>query len=378
MDNNRFKIGILTFQKTTNYGASLQAIALQEFTSRIGVKAEIIDYRSSFLERNYSLNVFKGTSLKDFLKKFLSYGYMKRKSDSFHMIMKDYISDKVYGANSVSEIGRDYNLIIFGSDQIWNYFLTNSDYTYYGLGIDAKKIAYAASLGIDRIDKSKWELIRECLEQFNAISVREEDSIKVLKDVGIRNAIQRVVDPVFLLDKREWMKLFKLKRRDNYKYLLVYAQGKPNRALDFARSIAFQHDWKVIVVHEYIRNFPHCINIRDASMQQFLELILNAECMVTTSFHGVVFSLVMNVPFYFEFKEKSNPLNSRILNILHIFEISNREITDKKGSVGGLNDIDFYKVNRKIEIEKENAKEFLRQSISECMQDMNYNVEFSH
>lgn len=367
MKQKKCKIGILTFHNTLNYGASLQAYALCKYLRKIGADAEIIDYYCSAVENQYKTKInhiiFGSESLKVKLKELIILPGMSKRRKEFNNFLDKYVSEKKYNKLNIYSAKERYNYFIVGSDQIWNLDITNDDMTFFiDFTDDGKKISYAASIGnAEKIVKNKQ--VETLIKKFDSISLREKSARKYISDF-YEKEIYEVIDPTFLLNKDEWLSIEKpySKLKTDEKYILVYAQGRPVYGMAFAKQLAKAHGYKVVVVHSFARKFNGAVNIRDASLEEFIWLIHNAEYVITTSFHGIAFSLNLEKQFFVEIKDDRNPLNSRFSDLLAKVGLDNRYI-DGTSVEKRFEDIDYREVKDKIYIFRENSRNFLQENL---------------
>ncbi|MFR2058366.1 MAG: polysaccharide pyruvyl transferase family protein [Oscillospiraceae bacterium] len=134
------KVGILTFHRANNYGAVLQAYALQTYLETIGVNAEIVDYRSAYLEKAYRGHSLANKDIKKLLRDLSDWPIRYLKNKAFEKYRKQYLNlSKTYLENNVIESNNMYDYFLFGSDQIWNYNLSGKDSNYLGAFVSDKK-----------------------------------------------------------------------------------------------------------------------------------------------------------------------------------------------------------------------------------------------
>lgn len=360
------RTGILTFHNTLNYGAHLQAYALCSFLNNIGLKCEIIDYQCEEITKAYGMHFGNYTnSLKTMLWYILVSPDLKRRKRAFDCFLRPYLSDTIFKSQNKENLNSIYDQIIVGSDQVWNCDLIKSDTTYFlDFSKDQICLSYAASIGKHELNDSEKKIYQKYLPKFKKISVREDLAVELLKNIGINN-VSQMIDPTFLLPKKSWIQLAqhstKYKLRD--KYVLVYAQGRPVYGLSFAKRIATKNNLKVIVIHSYAKKYSGVKNIRDASIEDFLYLLLHATCVVTTSFHGMTLSLILEKDLYYEERTSENNANSRLQSLAKLFGIENRKITNNNMKIVKKR-IDYNEVSRIVDIEKKKAENFLLGEIS--------------
>ena len=363
------KVGIMTFHRANNYGAVLQAYALQK-TLEQNHETVIIDYRSKSIERRYHKKGIKQNiryQAKLILKptETLSQRKKNKKFDNFrdrHLKLS-----KPYDATNISQSNELFDMFIAGSDQVWNNRIINSDWNYFlSFANPEKCFSYAASFGGDSIDTNELIDISRYLLKFSCILVREKTAFKILEDCGIeKNKMKDVADPVFLLSKKEWVDMLHLDNISKEEYILVYCVAKGRLIYDFARSLSAKtgYNIKFINLNSKRSECPNDFeNIMDAGPIDFLNLILNAKCVITTSFHALAFSLIFNKPFYYELNNEKKNNNSRLENIASIFNIQNRAI-DEVTVDEKLNTIDWGVIDKKIELYNTTSRKILFNSL---------------
>lgn len=290
------KIGIITYQRAHNYGAILQCLALQEFikqntdsaVSVIDYKPEYLKYYQCFLWQRF-LPTHPITFLKElfFLKRrFLRY----RSFDNYiksHLNLDDGYSDNL----------SEYDIVIIGSDQLWNINNTNGifDRMYWGrfkTKDTPQLVTYAVSMGgCTTID---WTLVKKYAANFSSISVREK---YLMENLGHFTGIpsQWVLDPTLLQKRSFWM--CQSTDANNRRPYLFYYQARNNRnAIRYAKAAAEMMDLDFVCVSAHIL-LPNSKDGIKANPTTFLNLIRNASYVITTSFHGTVFCLQFHKDF---------------------------------------------------------------------------------
>lgn len=248
----KMKIGIITFHRAVNYGAVLQAYALQTMIQKLGADVEILDYRCSYLEDNYNPIKILGraSNIKGFLGILVKvFPSAVKKKRSFDRFLKDHlnISKERYNRNSVYQSNQVYDIFITGSDQVWNYNHTNFDKSFFlnFVNDSSKKTAYAASLGFGSLPDKYVEEYRNLLSDFRAISVREKSAQQILKDI-LKKEVPVMPDPVFLLDKEEWDRIIPSGQTIKDKYILVYELMPSESLFKFALKLQHETGYKII------------------------------------------------------------------------------------------------------------------------------------
>lgn len=371
------KIGIVTFNDAYNYGAFLQEYALQLFLKTNGVDAKVIKYSNQDFKNKYVnyCNVLKANGIKNKIKalynaifKYANTKARKLQIKNFELCIENEICYSIeFKKDNIKAINDSFDYFIAGSDQVWNLNIIKNNY-FYMLDFvynDNKKISYAASFGTTNFLEEQLVIFKEKLSRFNTLLVREEEGKSLLYKIGLDSDV--VLDPTFLIDKKKW-KEFCLKANQNFicqkKYIFIYIVAKQTYLLDAAFKYANELGLEVICISHMNRNIVwngkkiKCIV--GAGPYEFINYLINAECIFTTSFHGLVLSINVNKPFYYELSKEKNNNNSRLENISRFLELSCREI---KSSVVLKNNINWDNVNEKLMKLKIKSKELLMTSI---------------
>ena len=323
------KVGIVTIHFPYNYGAMLQAYATQHFLEKNNIEAEIIDFRPYEIDKDYHIRVetiYKNPKL--FVIQIISKILGKRKKyNRFNLFLKKNIvkSPKTY-YRLKKEDGYDYEILIAGSDQIWNPEVMQGREEYLlSFANQQDKIAYASSFGKDKIDGEFEKLIKKYLCDFKSINVREKDGKIILNDNGIKN-VKVVCDPVFLLKKEEWDKV----RADYYikdKYVLLYSLQDNDEMNSGVIKLAKLNNYKIVSIHPTgkINKFAD-YNVHDIGPREFISLINGAEIVCSNSFHAVAFSIIYDKKIMAFLHNKTG---SRVKNILDMYEYKKNNIDDE-------------------------------------------------
>ncbi|RYQ06224.1 polysaccharide pyruvyl transferase family protein [Bifidobacterium pseudolongum] len=315
------KIGILTFVNTLNYGAALQCHALYEYLNEMGFDVEVIDYNNKEIEGTYRMPSTKDIhSVKEFVT--FPFKYMLQKKWKRNFYQYD-TTMKSFAVKSISDINSRYDAVVVGSDQVWNLRLTGDDWSYYLPEVKkAKKIAYAASFGNTNFSKVQIDKIKKLLSTFNALSVREKQGVEFCESLGY-NATQ-VLDPTLLQNTRFWRQQERAIAHPE-RYVLVYAVGLGDKVLQEARKIASSIDAKIVYInspYEGAMPIKGVKNVYALDPRQFVYLFMRASFVVTSSFHGVCFSLIGKKNFKAIIHNGVDNTNSRIVSLVENLGIS--------------------------------------------------------
>lgn len=364
MTLKKMKIGILTFHCAHNYGAVLQCYALQEVLKGMGHTVEVIDYRPSCLTVPYDVIGFRRILSRNpirLMKRiiFESLSFPKRitRYKGFNHFIKERFCLSAPGIPS------DCDVYVMGSDQIWNPGITQGfDGVYFGYLPFPKGhksyIAYAASMEREALNDSEKNYLQEALRNFDAISVRETHLASLLQPLTDKD-VKVVLDPTLLAVPSVWNS-FVGRNPLGRKYVLVYQVRVDKETLRIAHHIAGQLDAEVVSISSFPTWRRSKSLYQTESPQAFVNWMRWASCVVTTSFHGTAFSIILNRPFY------SIALgcgDTRAASLLKQVGLEERMIG--KTASPTFQEIDYVgrKVNDRLDACRNEAMEFLKHNL---------------
>ncbi len=363
---------IVTFNKARNFGAMLQEFALQEIIAKKNYSVKVLNYVDKNIKSAYKIIKIEKTNLKKFIKSFASsviflLANIKRYK-SFNNFEKNNIKlTQEYSENEIKKIEGLADVYITGSDQVWNCNITNGLSDVYCLNFDSKnkkKISYAASIGNSKIENNFKEIYKEKISKLDEISVREETAQKELENLIINRKITVVLDPTLLLTKEEWNQKTKNMKQEKEKYILAYDLVEENE--DYRRIVeTLSEKTGLKVIHFEKRNRFKCKILRSAYSDgplEFVNLIKNAEYTVVTSFHGTVFSILLNKKTWIIPPKKTG---SRVIDLLNKVGLNNRIIysLDEFNHKNYDENIDYSSVNNILDVERKKSIEWLYNAI---------------
>lgn len=362
------KISLITLQYINNYGSVLQTYASQEYLSKHGYFVEVVNYtrencRFDNLKKSMKAYYSKKGSIfaLPFVSQLLTMRWerlYKKRNKVFDEFRKNSISlsDEYNSIEDLTQNPPIADCYCVGSDQVWNYLYNDGVLPEYFLSYapsGKKKFALASSLGIEKIeDSDSGNLIKEYLDGFDLITVREKSAEQALDYLGCDNVYQ-ILDPTLLLSKEDWTSKFDLCNSSNDPYVLVY-QLNPCKEMDeFAQAVAAKKNCRLIVISNNIRlSIPGAEIIDNPTVEQFLSLILHSECMITDSFHGTAFSLNFNKDFFSWMPQK---YSTRLSSILELTGLSERAFSKNDARWELVEKIDYQKVNAVLQEWRDNA-----------------------
>lgn len=368
---------ILSRHAVPNYGSLLQAYALQKTLEEFGVSVEYINYqnreeriparfftllRLSHWNRSWLRRIiFFLTKVPVDLCAFLVFGTFQKRLLYMSKLYRD--------LEELKEKMPEAKAFLTGSDQVWNVFHQQKlDKTYFFpfSNSGTLRFSYAASMGNPEKMEQWKETIGELLQTYQRISVREARAKEFLAPVG--KYIDVVCDPVFLQTKEQWCSFMGAIPPISQKYILVYCLAKNKRMENFARELATRTGCSLIAVNAYYTQLigDYDKRILLPSPERFLSLIQHAQYVVTDSFHGTAFSILLHKQFV-EFIPEGNPC--RNIELLKRFELEDRIILNSIDSPNGIEliqcPIDYASKKKKMEQYRQEGIDYLKRCIEE-------------
>ncbi len=364
------KISTITCHDVYNYGASLQAYALQEYCKSLGCEYEIIDYKPDYLSQHFKLSAVANSRYDH---PFVKQLYLLAKlPERIHALKKKRLFDEFTRRfllmsptryNSYEELEQNppaADIYIAGSDQIWNTFFRNGYDRAFYLNFapkSSRRISYAASFATDSIYGGAEEFVAQQLKNLDAISVRETSALQLLESLGRKNG-QLVCDPVFLLSTDKWLKLLANCPKPKKDYIVVYdcEQSVPLRKIVMQLSSITG-----LPIHSLATTAGHYAQ-RDLALGGpivFLSEIASARYVVANSFHALAFSLIFKKDFFIA--NRAEQINTRMRDFLEFLGLSERLINSPQQA--STERIDFTPVNAKLSQLIQQSKQFISEQL---------------
>ena len=362
------RIGILTFHRAHNCGAMLQCFALQTVLERMGHTVDVLDCNDIGEEkrfRNLCLWPLRRSARKviEFLFSLGSFDLRLLRFAKFRRCNL-HLSEPVDFRN----FPQKYDRYIVGSDQVFQPNLTKELAPLFLLDAvldDTKKFSYAASFGYESLPEKFRPLYRRCLDKFSALSVREASGVKIVQEeLGLKKNVSVVLDPTLLLTAADYASIEK-RNTSPEKYVLVYSIGGAYKKLrDTARQVAKKFGLEIVYVNACRRHywdvpFSDYLSI---SPDRLIYLIHHAQFVVTTSFHGVAFSLIYHRPFVAILPNDSK-VSGRIPALLSAIALSDNAISEDESVSDSLIDsakkMDYVAIDAKLDLLRRKSFAFL-------------------
>lgn len=364
------RIGIVTFHFPHNYGAMLQAYAMQQRLILLGHEVYIIDYapeyHTNWYKKGRSFNQCFSfspvTTLKHLIGYVLNNPTMRKRYLGFERFKNEkMILYPYYPSHNYS----DFDAIILGSDQIWDQAHTGDrfDGPYFGEGFKTKVFSYAASSKHQFLNLEQKKEFQKRINKLFSIGVREESLQSLLQPLTDK-CVYLNLDPTLMIDKKVYENL-DLHRPCCQKYVLVYELNERQEVVEMAKSYASCIGAKVISLVAFFswrKRFKHIYD-QEASPEKFVAYIKNAECVFTSSFHGTALSIVFEKKFYC-IKQNSNS-DLRMFSLLRQLGLEERFININ--DTYQKSDIDYSIVRKNLGVIRKESESYLVRALNETI-----------
>lgn len=365
------KVSVVTLHRVFNYGSALQAYATQQVVEKLGAKCEIVDYITEqrtwkriffYVPKGVKVLSFKGllyvaTRFPNNVIKYVVFGeFLKRR---LNLSKRKYIRVEDLQKNPPQA-----DVYMTGSDQVWN-----SDYNegldggfFLNFGSEAqKRVAYAASIGMDQICDDEKNGFVEYLSHYSGIAVREKRAKTLLEELGFTN-VSVVLDPTLMLKKDDWLKIEKRAQENNY-ILVMILYNEDSGITDIAKRLAdkvklpiVELVWNPYKKTEWEKRYAK-------SPEEFLGYIHNATYVITNSFHGTAFCVNYHKQFL---AVKRTMYNNRIESLLEQVGLEERYISKNDD----LNIIDKVIDYDNVEMKLDKLRELSLRKMKEILGDV--------
>ena len=362
------KAGLVTFYHIHHYGALLQAAATERAVESLGGACEIIDYYVNQNNDLFRKPTGVGSAAAD-VHTALHYKALRDRYQRFERFSRDHLRISGHRFESLEELRSaelPYDLILSGSDQIWNPKIFPDgrfDPVFFGAFSTRRKIAYAPSFGVPHIPEGMEEELRSYLEQFSHISVRERQGREIVKEITGKD-VPVVLDPTLLLTAEQWSAMAAPLDRSGG-YILCYCISKPGALAPYIQRLAEETGLPVVQLCGIRQKVhPKAACVLDAGPSEFLGLFQNASYVCTNSFHGTVFSVQFQKPFFTAVapSELAAPESSRTFSILSRLGLTERIIGT--GATAGLDaTIDWADMDRRLRAARQSSLDYLRAAL---------------
>ena len=350
----------VTTQNAINYGAVLQAYALNNTLRTLGVDDRLLDLsrmqKSFFVKVRGARNIIY--ALYSNLKALRYYKDLKKKYEKFENFVNKNIvvTDNYKTMEDVVNNPPSADVYITGGDQMFNYTSVLRPTNYLEFGDECvRRVSYSTSLGKNEVMEGHMEDFKQKLQRYEHISLRESKS-KTFVEKIIGKEVNVNIDPSLLLEAADWRKI--AKKRQRGKYIFCYCLLENEKLQMLIDKMKEKTGLPVVVLNPNVNCFVKADEIiRDAGPEEFLGLIDSADYVISTSFHGVCFSVIFEKPFYCLVK----PNDVRYESLLEMLGLEDRKVE----SVETLAEetINYKKVKNIIKSEREKSIEYLKMAL---------------
>lgn len=359
------KIGIFTFHCAANYGAVLQTYCLQEVLKSMGHEVYVIDYRPKYLINSYKTFFYNSSSYNSYVAK--CKGLVRaclvapirwKRNRTFSKFINSHLNLYKLDLNDESN---DFDTFVFGSDQIWNPKITcGFDRVYLGdfpAAKGKKLIAYAASVGsVSNLCGENVDYFLSRVTCFDKVLVREKSLADYINQ-GSSLMAEVVLDPVLLAGRSVLEQLLSKKRKISYfSFLLLFQIGRNDEIAKYAMNVAGIKKLKMIEVVTMRESLSSKLIKQTLSVENLLEYFRDASYIMTSSFHGTVFSILFCKQFNTVSVDAST--DERALSLLKDFQISDQMVFVHEPYF--TREVDYCFVGEKYKrLKKESLKELI-------------------
>lgn len=372
---NSKRITLVTWLGGGNFGTSLQSFALHRKLQDLGYSVTFLSgCPKKFTIKNkikYVLGLI-GVDLSS-IKRIIKGEKLTPKQKKLKRFIQDNynLAEAINSKRQLDRIVDSTDVFVTGSDQIWNTVYCFNPFYFLDFAKDKKRIAYASSMGISDFPNEHKQAVKSLLSKFQHIGVREQTAAKAISSLLDRNDIRQVLDPTFLLDRKDWFAISEkadIEIDIHDKYIFCYLIGNNSWYKEQLQDVVASTGIKKVIVVPAVENKDFSVEgaiIYDAAGPlEFIKLIKEAAFVCTDSFHATALSLNMEVPFveFMRFSDDSKgSQNSRIYDILERYNLTYRiyNKTDKRWA----EIIDYSAVSNQINNDRKASLDFLVESI---------------
>jgi len=346
----------ITYAHSPNYGSCLQAYALQHAIEALNICGEKCCYKVIPVQLlpDYPVNGLLGRIANVLL------AWNRLQYKSFYKKYMHYVECTTI--RELHELNNQFDVFVCGSDVIWNDSFNRHLGAYYLDFAEKYRFSYAASFGKAEFSNDYFRFAGEKINRLDAISVRELSAVRIAKRCT-QKSVRVVSDPVLLVDGIEWKKIASEKKVPNCPYIFVYATHLNDTIKTFLNKLKETTNlrvvWAVAGPRQAIKHRMLIVH----RPEEWLGLLINAEFVVTNSFHATAFSVLFHKKFFtVVYGDKMKGINVRMNDLLNTIGLNNRIFNDVPSSFD-LSDFDYSCVDEKIQSMRDESLAFLRQNL---------------
>lgn len=363
------KIATFTYHACFNYGACLQAYALQQVIKSKYGNCQIIDYQTqNFIDINHPF-CKRPKHIKELIKNVTRFPYaqsLSKRTEYFNDFINHVLdlTPRCSNDDDVKRMSENFDCVVCGSDQTWNLdpsIRYETPLYYMNFPKKQRRVTYATSFGSWVKDFATRESeILPWIKQFDRLSMREESGVQLLQDKGLE--CEWVLDPTLLLNSMRYDEIARERLVDK-PYVLLFSWNGAKEAVQIAKMAAKQLNCKAYYIVPPPRAMFSGIERKlDVGPREFLSLVKHAEFVVTNSFHGTVFSTIYKKPFVSAIADVVDP---RRASLMKQFGLENHLMSPKDLDIEKIFKTDFSKVDERLAPLRDRSLKYLYGAIGE-------------
>lgn len=381
------KTATVTWITYNNYGTMLQAYALQKYLVEHGAENEIVsDYfivnkdlssdptppkESAWIQ--YLIHpmrlVFKIIyAMQDYSRRRTIRPYLQSQDKFAGFKEKDLKILHGLKRQDMHSLNDQFDIFLCGSDQIWSVLDCNFDGYFYLDFVSKKKVAYAPSIGTDRISNDKEQILKEYLKDFSGLSVREKQSAQYLTE-KLERQVEWVSDPTLLYDQMFWLDFTKNIKKRKKKYLLCYFLGKSEWYFEYAEKMAGYLDLEVLLIPTWAETSKNKATVKGGvGPREFVALFRDAAYVLTDSYHGSIFAMQFQKEFvHLKRFRDDDPIcqNIRVNSLFSYLGLEDTIVCEKEFCKDDIYDIAYDTVNKKLGDFRQKSQEYINKNVLE-------------
>lgn len=380
-----------------NYGTRLQSYALCKILNRLfkdTLSVEVLNMESSWSFKTNRFKFIASNSIKNYklgairhileVYKYLfesriysSKDHTSEVSDrqkSFNKLISKIPYTSAYYSFDDLRNGRlpEYDAVLVGSDQVWNGIKVGNQDIFMLDFLEGKKgLTYAASFGMTSIPPSMFNDYKKRIQNFDSLLIREQEGINLCRELG-RDDAYLVLDPSLLLEGCEYDDVVLEKPVIDGDYVFVYSLNYSYKIFDEAYKLSRRNNCKMVVLKRSfcppdITRYYNAVELYAESPESFLSLIKNAKCIITNSYHALLFSINFKKSFYL-YLDNADEENSRLLTTINTCGLNGQVFWETERLPEEINTIDYTDTDKILREERTKSVQLLKDSICKKLQ----------
>lgn len=344
------KLGQITMYGD-NYGACLQAYALQKVIEKKGYEIQLINYHRCSRgagSASSKVQTIKRLGIKGLIKYLRERKYIELRKNAYKKFRKNYLvfhEGDYYRDDNLSLLNEQFDGFICGSDMIWSEeFSEDWNFFFLNFAEPAKSFAYAPSFGKNSLSEDNKIRVSNYINKIKAITCRENGGVDMIHELGRKDAMQ-VLDPTMLLTKDEWCKAIPVKERiieEPYVFAYLFGDetlGRKNFFAEVEKQIG-----KMYVLPRFTKKVQESFPAHGIGPWEYLQLFRDADFIVTDTFHGLMFSIIFRKPFVVLKREDGSnwaKYSDRMTSTLEMFGLIDRYIDENSHDLSSYKYINY-------------------------------------